>query len=372
MKAIKGIVCKDRLTKILIQRINKSHIAVVKHKAIDLVAAQDLKYKEVKAIINCECSIDSEHNMEGVKYLIDNNIRIFDAVDKNFFESVHDGDLVYLFRDCIFVNNLFYTYYREIKPSDVTNLYSEINEQIQEKKRHFMINTMNFMSCELDYFISSKELADLDTNIRDREVLVIARGRNYREDLRSVKRFILSKKPVIISVDGGADAVTDIGLKSNIIIGDMDSVSDNSLVNCDEIIVHSYSNGHAPGLSRIKSKGLGYKLINVKGTSEDAALYMAVLKGASTIYLIGGHNCVDEFLEKDRPGMGSTVLLRLLMGRKIIDLKGISNIVNLNNVHFKKISMVVLITVIGLITLSYKSIFSEYIQKNLGVLFNIY
>lgn len=372
MKVIKGIACKDRLTKVLIQRIGKDHIPILKHKAIDLVAAQDLKYKNVKAVINSECSIDKSRNLDGVKYLIENNIKIFDIVDESFFEMVHEGDHIKIRNNCVFVNNIFYTYCQEIKPSDMEISITGMITDEQERKRQFVINTMNYMKSELEYFITPKSLPDLSTNIRNREVLIISRGRYYREDLKSIKRFIINKKPVIISVDGGADAITDAGLKSNIIIGDMDSVSDSSLLNCDEIIVHSYSNGHAPGLNRIKSKGLDYKLISIKGTSEDAALFMAQLKGASTIYLIGGHNCLDEFLEKGRQGMGSTVLLRLLASPQVIDLKGISTVTNPNLLNAKEISIFLLITVTGIFALFLKSALGDYIQKNLGTLFNIY
>jgi len=371
MKSIKGIACKDKLTKHLIQRINKNQIAILKHKAIDLVAAQDLKYKKVKAIINCEPSIDRDCNLDGIKYLIDNNIRIFDVMEESFFETVQEGDVVSLYNNCIYVNNRFCAYYKEIKASDIESYNMEKNTNSMEKNRQFILNTMNYMNFELHYFTNPIELPSLSTNIKDREVLIVSRGRNYREDLKSIKKFILNKKPVIISVDGGADAVTDMGLRSNIIIGDMDSVSDNSLINCDEIIVHSYSNGYAPGLTRIKSKGLRYKLIKIKGTSEDAALFLAKLKGASTIYLIGGHNCLHEFAEKNRAGMGSTVLLRLLFGHSIIDLKGISNVTSFNNMNIKA-SVLFWIAIIGAITLLSNNSFGDYIQKSLDVLFSTY
>jgi uncharacterized membrane-anchored protein len=270
-------------------------------------------------------------DLGGVRYLLDNNIRIYEVQDSGFFDFVKDGDSIAIdSNNNLFVNNIPYTVCSLVDMSHVLKACAgkEINDI--KIKYNFVKNTMMYMDDELDYFLYGKKLPPVETDIKGREVIIISRGRHYREDLKAVKSYILSRKPVIISVDGGANAVSDLGIKSDIIIGDMDSVSDKSLLSCREILVHTYSNGYAPGLSRIKALKLRYKLLALKGTSEDAAIYTAKLKGASMIYLIGGHNCVEEFLEKGRPGMGTTALLRILLGDKIVDLKGIGSIMKYN------------------------------------------
>ena len=60
----------------------------------------------------------------------------------------------------------------------------------------------------------------------------------------------------MIGVDGGANALLDAGYRPDMIVGDMDSVSDRAL-NCGaEIVVHAYPNGNAPGLPRVQDLGL--------------------------------------------------------------------------------------------------------------------
>ena len=334
---IKGRAYKNEFTKKLTENVSKNNIAIIKHRAIDLVAAQDLLYRNVKAIINCEKTIDKKYSLDGINFMLDNKMKIYDISDKNFFDTVLDGDLIYIDNlNKIYINKRLFSNCVPVTKYDCTKIIDENKKNAIKSNYCFIKNTMKYINCELEYFIHENKTPEIITNIKDREVIIVSRGRNYREDLKTVKRFIINKNIIIISVDGGANAITDIGLKSNIIIGDMDSVNDRSLFNCNEILIHQYSNGYAPGLNRIQSMGLGYKLLQIKGTSEDAAIYMAKLKGASTIYMIGSHTGIEEFTEKGRGGMGSTTILRMLIGSKIVDLKGVSTVTKYNHINFLK------------------------------------
>ena len=59
--------------------------------------------------------------------------------------------------------------------------------------------------------------------------LVVVRGYGYREDLAALGSYIRDVKPVLVGVDGGADALLDAGYSPDVVIGDMDSVSDQAL-----------------------------------------------------------------------------------------------------------------------------------------------
>lgn len=320
MGIIVGRAYKDKCTKMLINRLCRDCIAVVKHKDMDLVAAQELKYREVKAVINCEEISESMPVTEGIDYLIKSNIKIYCVNDRFFFDMIKDGDMVVIDGNTACINN---TYSAPCSPVSSRTIKKKIS---RDEKYSFISNTIEHMRDELRFFIDDVSLPELETNIAGRDVLIISRGRGYREDFMAVTGFVRDKGLLLIGVDGGANAVVEAGLKCDIIIGDMDSVSERSLKSCGEILVHSYSNGYAPGLLRIKQLGLKYKLVSLKGTSEDAAIIVAKQKGASTVYLIGSHMGIEEFLEKGRQGMGSTAILRMLFGSSIVDLKGISRL----------------------------------------------
>jgi uncharacterized membrane-anchored protein len=133
-------------------------------------------------------------------------------------------------------------------------------------------------------------------------------------------------RPLIVGVDGGADAVLEAGLKPDVILGDMDSVSDRGLRSGAEIIVHASRNGRAPGKKRVEDIGVDHVTFPAPGTSEDVAMLLADEKGATVIVAVGTHNTLDEFLDKGRPGMASTFLTRLRVGSKLIDAKGVSRL----------------------------------------------
>ena len=53
-----------------------------------------------------------------------------------------------------------------------------------------------------------------------------------------------------------ADALVEAGHRPDLIVGDMDSVSDAALTSGAELLVHAYRDGRAPGLSRVEELGI--------------------------------------------------------------------------------------------------------------------
>ena len=147
-----------------------------------------------------------------------------------------------------------------------------------------------------------------------------------KRDLHIVKPYIRDFKPVLVGVDGGADALIQAGYKPHVIVGDMDSVSDKALQSGAELIVHAYSDGRAPGRERIDRLGLPSSVLPSPGISEDVAILLAHEKGAELIVAVGTHFNLLEFLERNREGMSSTFFTRLKVGDKLIDARGVSSL----------------------------------------------
>jgi len=157
-------------------------------------------------------------------------------------------------------------------------------------------------------------------------VLVVVRGYQYKEDLAALRPYIREVRPVLIGVDGGADALVEEGYRPNLIVGDMDSVTEAALRSGAEIVLHAYPSGHAPGRDRLTALGLSYKVLQASGTSEDVAFLLAHEKGADLIVAVGSHGNLREFLDKGRMGMASTFLVRLRVGEILVDAKGVSRL----------------------------------------------
>jgi uncharacterized membrane-anchored protein len=190
----------------------------------------------------------------------------------------------------------------------------------------FASNTMEYLRRERDLLLDGVGVPDITTDLDGRHVLVVVRGYNYREDLVTLRHYVREYKPVLIGVDGGADALLEEGLKPHLIVGDMDSISDEALKCGAEIVVHAYRDGSAPGLQRVQDLGIEPVVFAAAGTSEDVALLLADDKGASLIVAVGTHATLVEFLDKGRSGMASTFLTRLRVGGKLIDAKGVSRL----------------------------------------------
>jgi uncharacterized membrane-anchored protein len=189
-----------------------------------------------------------------------------------------------------------------------------------------MANTIEYISRDFEELIDGIRVPELRTKLEGRHALVIARGYRHREDLHALRAYIREFKPVLVAVDGGADALLEVGYKPNLIIGDMDSVSDQALTSGAELVVHAYADGRAPGLERMQKLGLDCVLCPASGTSEDVAVLLADELGARLIVAVGMRFNLVEFLDKGRPGMASAILTRMRVGDKIVEPKGVSRL----------------------------------------------
>jgi uncharacterized membrane-anchored protein len=217
---------------------------------------------------------------------------------------------------------------RALEERELEAALDEQKARVDEALRDFADNTMRYLREEGRLLAEGVAFPPLRTRFRDRHALVIARGPGHKRDLRSVRPYVRDFKPVLVAVDGGADALLEAGHRPHVIVGDMDSVSDRALGCGAELIVHGYPDGSAPGAPRLDALGLRYEVVEVPGISEDVAMLLAFEKGAELIVAVGTHFNLLEFLERNRSGMSSTFITRLRVGEILVDAKGVSRLVS--------------------------------------------
>jgi len=198
--------------------------------------------------------------------------------------------------------------------------------EIGEALERFAKNTIEHMREERELLAGRIELPRFTTDFRDRSTLVVVRGVGHQRDLRALRPFIRDMHPVIVAVDGGAEALLETGLTPNMIVGDMDSAGEAALRCGAELVVHCYPDGRAPGRRRLEALGLPFKLVPAPGTSQDVAMLIAAEKGARLIVSVGSQFNLVEFLDRNREGMSSTFLTRLRIGEILVDAKGVSRL----------------------------------------------
>lgn len=316
----------DRKTKNLVKRLKAGEIAVICHRDIDEVAAMSLVEARVKAVINADVSISGKYPNLGPEVLCKEGVMLVDNVGQEIMEKVKDGDLVEIRDGNIFTNGKFVGKGKVLTMEDVARSVALARENIEKELDSFIDNTLEYAKREKSFILGEIQIPRLKTKIEGRHVLVVVRGKDYRYDLNAIRSYIEEVKPVLVGVDGGGDALLEFGFMPDIIIGDMDSVSDRALKYCGEIIVHAYTDGRAPGMDRVKRLGLDAKVLSAPGTSEDIAMLLAYEKGAELIVAVGTHSNMIDFLEKGRKGMASTFLTRLKVGNKLVDAKGVNKL----------------------------------------------
>ncbi len=324
--SIKGRARLDRRTKNLVKRLKKQDIAIIDHDDVDEVAANSLIDIRPQAIINAQTSITGRYPAKGIYKILKAGIPVLDEVGDGIFTEVREGNLVEIRGNEVFSGKRLVAQGRILTLDEVARKLRIANENIQTELDNFVDNTLEYAKKEKDILLGNVEVPLLSAYMLNRHVLIVVRGSSYKEDLKIISSYIQEEKPVLIGVDGGADALLEFGLEPDIIVGDMDSVSDAALCSGAEIVVHAYANGKAPGLERVQAMGLEASVFPMPGTSEDIAMIIAWEYGASLIVAVGTHSNMIDFLEKGRKGMGSTFLVRLKVGSILVDARGVSQL----------------------------------------------
>jgi uncharacterized membrane-anchored protein len=318
----------DRRTKHLVRRLKPEDVAIIDHTDIDRVSAEELVESGVRVVINVAPSQTGRFPNPGPLLLVRGGVRLIDAPGAELFDKLTDGDLVTVRGASVFSNGDCLATGRILQAGELATALADQRGRVTEALQAFADNTMRYIREEGRLLAEGIDFPPLETRFRDRHALVVARGPGHKRDLRIVTPYIRDFKPVLVGVDGGADALLDAGYKPDVIVGDMDSVSDRALKSGAELLIHAYPGGDAPGADRVERLGLSYQSVPAVGISEDVAMLLAYEKGAELIVAVGTHFNVIEFLERDRLGMSSTFLTRLKVGEILIDAKGVSRLVS--------------------------------------------
>ncbi|MGN7468838.1 putative cytokinetic ring protein SteA [Brevibacillus sp. SAFN-007a] len=328
-----GVIAADRKTKQLCKRLHPHHIAVIDHPDVDEMAARSLLEAGARVVVNLSAFMTGQYPAEGARLLLHAGVTLYEAEDEpaeptgldawdGQFAAVREGSL-YVKRESQWEPALSL---RRVTIEAVLGKWAEAQSRLDDTLSLFIDNTLMYAKKEKDLFLKPLCPLPLRTRLEKRHVVVVVRGKHYKEDLQTLSSYIRECQPVLVGVDGGADALLQAGYKPDLIVGDMDSISDKALLCGAEIVVHAFVDGLAPGKARVEQLGVAHHVLPAPGTSEDVAMLLAYEKKAELIVTIGAHTNMIDFLEKGRKGMASTLLVRTKIGPRLIDAKGVSQL----------------------------------------------
>ncbi len=325
-RELSGPARLGRRTKLIVKTLATGEIAVLDHKDLDRVSAEDLIGAGVLAVLNCSQSSTGAYPNMGPLLLVQAGIHLVDMPDDTLFERLKDGDRITIRGGEILRDQKVVATGVVQEPAAVRAATDERRREIGDALEAFARNTIEHMLEERELLSGRIELPRFDTDFRDHPALIVVRGVDHEKDLRMLRPYIRDVKPKIIAVDGGANALLAAGFRPDMIVGDMDSASDTALRCGAELVVHAYPDGRAPGREHLESLELPFKLVPAPGTSQDVAMIIAAEKGAELIVSVGSQFNLVEFLDKNRRGMASTFLTRLRLGEILVDAKGVSRL----------------------------------------------
>jgi uncharacterized membrane-anchored protein len=316
-------------TKELVRRLHPDDIAVIDHTDLDRVSAEELVESGVRVVVNVAPSQSGSYPNPGPLQLVRGGVRLIDVDDPDLFDELSDGERLTVRGASLFRNGTCLATGRALEEHELAGALLEQQGRVTEALQQFADNTLRYLRDEGKLLAEGIDFPPLETSFRDRHALVVARGPGFKRDLKIVRGYVRDFRPVLVAVDGGAEALLEEGWKPDVIVGDMDSVTDATLRCGAEILVHAYrEGGHAPGEARLQRLGVPFHTVAAPGISEDIALLLAHDKGAELIVAVGTHFNLVEFLERSRAGMSSTFVTRLKVGEILIDAKGVSRLVS--------------------------------------------
>lgn len=321
-----GTARLDRRTKDLTKRLTPADIAIIDHVDMDRVSAEGLVASGVEVVVNAARSISGAYPNVGPLILARNGVAILDDVGTAVFDAVREGQEISIRGDEIYLEDRVVARGRRLSVAGIEASMEEAKASLGGQLDRFARNTIEYLEKEKSLLTDEMWVPETKVEIAGRHVLVVVRGYDYKEDLTALSPYIREMRPVLIGVDGGADAIMEAGFAPDIVVGDMDSVSDAALKSGAELIVHAYADGRCPGMERLDELGLAGTPWPLAATSEDLALLLGWEAGADLIVALGTHANLIEYLDKGRSGMASSFLVRLKVGPKLVDAKGVNKL----------------------------------------------
>ncbi|MFQ6132729.1 MAG: putative cytokinetic ring protein SteA [Armatimonadota bacterium] len=316
----------DKRTKRLLNRIRRGEIAVISHAGLDAVSARALVDAGVSAVLNAQASVSDRYPNRGPSLLLEAGIPVVDELGEEIMTGLTEGEQIRLEGEAVRRDGAVVAQGKLLTPESVDRAVAQAQARAQEELAGFAANTLEYVAEERDLVFQDVDPPGLKTRLKGRHAVVVTRGDGYKDDLVAIRDYLEDIRPVLIGVDGGADALLELGLKPDVIVGDMDSATDAALRSAGELVLHAFPDGRAPGRERLEELGLPYVEVAVAGTSEDVAMLLAHDGGAEIIVAVGTHSGMVDFLDKGRQGMASTFLARLKIGHRLVDARGVSQL----------------------------------------------
>lgn len=362
-----GVARVDRRTDKLLRRVGAGDVVVLDQLDLDRRTADALVEAGVVGVVNAAQSISGRFPNLGPEALVAAGIPLIDGVGSEVLQTIREGSRLRLHEGVVYAGERELASGTQQTAESIADLMIEAKAGMSAQLEAFSANTMEFLRRERTLILDGIGVPTLYVPMKDREVLVVAPGHGHAEDLRRLRRYIRDHRPVLIGVDGGADALRAAGHNPHVIVADPDTLATDILRSGAEVVIPADLDGHAPGLERIQDIGVGAVTFPASGNAEDLALLIAEAHGATLVVTVGFQATLTEFLDRGRSGSNpSTFLTRLKLGSRLVDGRAVATL-HRSRVPFTAVLLLVLaVLLVGAVALTLSDAGRVYLAWVLG------
>ena len=241
----------------------------------------------VGAVVNAAASISGRYPNVGPLALAAAGIPLVDDAGADVLDASCEGEVVRVEGDEVLVAGAVVAKGHLQSLQSLEEQYDAAKVTMGDELERFAENTLEYMRRERHVWIESPTLPDLTVDLRGRHVLIVVRGADHRNDLAHLRGYVREMRPVLIGVDGGADALLEFGLKPDIIIGDFDSVSDRALRCGAQLVVHAYPTAAPRARRASRSSGSASSRSRRRARARTSPCCWPTRRGAELIVAVG-------------------------------------------------------------------------------------
>jgi uncharacterized membrane-anchored protein len=319
-----GTARVERRTRSLLPRLRPGDLAVLDHLDMDRATAQALVDSGVSAVVNASPMISGRYAALGPLLLAEAGVVMVDGIGADGLAAVKDGHRVRLHEGTVYVDDDAVATGRAVDGDDVRAEMEQARTGLATQLETFTHNTTEFLRREEDLLLHGRGLPRLATKLQGRAVVVVVDGRDLETELRAVRAFVREQQPVLIGVDRGAEVLREAGHRPDVVVLDArtdeaDRPSARTLKAARDVVVRVDRGGDRAAVEQLERLGLRPLRLETGAAPEDAALVLADAGEASVIVGVGLHATLEDFLDRQRPGLASTYLTRLKVGARLVD-----------------------------------------------------
>ncbi len=309
----------------LAARVRPGDLAVIDQMDLDRAAAEALAAARPAAVLNASRSLSGRYPALGPQVLVDAGVPLVDDLGPDVL-GVPEGHVLRLDGGAVYDGESLVAEGEVQTAQSVAEATAAARAGLATQLESFAANAIGHLRTEGPLMIDGEGLPQLRTVVDGRPVLVVVPGEQAARDVAALRPFVRERRPVLIGVDGGADVLLGARLEPDLVVGDLELVSDRALTGGAEVVLRVRRDGQAPAGARLERLGVRSATTVAGGTPTDVALLLAAARGAQVVVLAGSRTGLIDLLDAGREAMAGTVLTRLHVGAALLDARAVAQL----------------------------------------------